>query len=187
MLSSDLHTLPLSTNLSTHNQSIPNSIQISELKTPTTTCILQFNFLYVSTYPCSTTTSFTIVGASECLVIATVVMVASPKIQQIQRLHRRLSVMSPIRIRPNLNRTSPIILVHTAYVSVHFGFSKADKTMTRPSCISSNRDPDESLAAELNRAFLENVPAKYTRACPARFVVLVRIQRPVGSLCLCLQ
>ena len=53
--------------------------------------------------------------------------------------------------------------------------------MTRPSCTSSNRDPDESLSVELNPSSEDTVLANYILTRPAWFVVLVTMQWSVCS------
>ena len=75
---------------------------------------------------------------------------------------KQVPVVSFIHIRSIMDPTSPIMSVHSHTRPCPLWLSQATRTTTRLPCISSSRDPNESLSAKLNPAFLDTVPAVYT-------------------------
>ena len=75
---------------------------------------------------------------------------------------QQVPVVSFIHMRFIIDPTSPIMSVHSHTRPCPLWLSQATRTTTRPLRVSSSRDPNESLSAKLNPAFLETLPAAYT-------------------------
>ena len=75
---------------------------------------------------------------------------------------QQVPVVSFIHIRSIMDPTSPIMSVHSHTFPCPLWLSQVTRTTTRPPRASSIRDPNKSLSAKLNPAFLDAVPAVYT-------------------------